>query len=65
MNERPVKGDYHVALTSEELKMMEQSSFNFYQTFGKMMQIPPKLYNDLKKAGVDMKYMEANASLEQ
>ena len=65
MTERPVQGEYHLALTSEELKMMEQSSFNFYQYTGKMMQIPPKLYNDLKAAGVDMKYMEANAALEQ
>jgi hypothetical protein len=65
MTEKPVQGDYHVALTSEELKMMEQSSFNFFQAYGKNMRIPPKLHSDLKRAGVNMKYMDADPALEQ
>lgn len=61
----PTKGEYHIALTDEERKYMEQSSFNYFHYTGQYMRIPPKLYADLKMAGVDMKYMVADASLEQ
>lgn len=62
---QPEQGDYHVALTDEQRQMMEQSSFNFHLQTGQLMRIPPKLYSDLQKAGVSMKYMLADASLEQ
>lgn len=58
-------GDYHAPLDDEAKKMMESSSFNYYTMTGQMMRVPPKLYSDLKNAGVSMKYMVADASLEQ
>lgn len=61
----PEQGDYHVALDDDSKKMMEQSSFNYYTMTGQYVRIPPKLYSDLKEAGVSMKYMIADASLEQ
>lgn len=63
--DQPTPGNYHVALNDETKKMMESSSFNFYMTTGNPVRVPPKLYSDLKAAGVSMKYMVADASLEQ
>lgn len=56
---------YHLRLTDEERAHVEQWSFNFYHHFGRAMRIPPRLYEDLKNSGCRMKYLEADASLEE
>lgn len=61
----PPQQDYHAPLDNDTKKMMEQSSFNYYTQTGHRMRIPPKLYSDLKAAGVSMKYIVADPSLEQ
>lgn len=55
---------YHLRLSDTERTHVETWSFNFYHTTGKSMRIPPRLYEDLKNAGVRMKYMVADAALE-
>lgn len=55
---------YHISLRDEERAKYELWAHNFYKLHGRPMQIPPQLYSDMKKAGVDMRYMEANAALE-
>lgn len=49
---------YLIKLTDEERALVELWSFNWFQTSGKPMKIPPRLYADLKDSGVDMKYFE-------
>ncbi len=56
--------DFHLALTDEERLNIERTSFNFYQFRGSRMKVPPTLYADLKRGGVDMKYLEADPTLE-
>ncbi len=59
-----LSGEYHVQLSDEERKMIEQQSFNFFQLTGKKMKVPPLLASDLKAGGVNMKYLEADRGLE-
>lgn len=56
---------HHFTLDDAARTSMEQSAFNFFEARGAPMRIPPTLYADLKAAGVSMKYMEADPSLEQ
>lgn len=44
---------------------MEQSAFNYWLHTGQLVRMPPTLYDSLKEAGVDVKYMAPDASLEQ
>lgn len=46
-------------------KVMEQSAFNYYMQTGQHVRMPSTLFDSLKAAGVDTKYMIADASLEQ
>jgi hypothetical protein len=46
-------------------KVMEQSAFNYYTQTGQYVRMPPTLFDSLKEAGVDTKYMRPDASLEQ
>lgn len=55
---------YHLKLSDEERGQIELWSFNHYHAFGRNMRIPPRLYEDLKNKGVRMKYLSADASLE-
>ncbi len=55
--------EYH-RLKTPEIQAIELQSFNFYQSFGRIMKIPPQLYEQLKKAGCSMKYIEADPRLE-
>jgi hypothetical protein len=45
--------------------VMESSSFEYFTRTGQKVRMPPTLFDDLKVAGVDTKYMEPDASLEQ
>ena len=51
-------------ISLEQARMMEHSSKNFFELSGKNMRIPPRLYEDLKNFGVNMKYMDADPLLE-
>ena len=44
---------------------MEQQAFNYWLHTGQKVKIPPTLFQSLKDAGVDVKYMEPDVSLEQ
>jgi hypothetical protein len=46
-------------------KAMEQSAFNYWMQTGQKVRMPPTLFDSLKTAGVDTKYMRPDASLEQ
>lgn len=46
-------------------RVMEQSAFNYWLEHGVRVRMPPSLYESLKAAGVDVKNMEPDASLEQ
>lgn len=46
-------------------KAMEESAFNYWMQTGQKVRMPPTLFDSLKEAGVDTKYMLADASLEQ
>jgi hypothetical protein len=60
------EGDaYFLSLRDEERKNYEQWAWNFWQTFGRKMKVPPRLYNDLRRGGVSLKYIEADPSLEE
>ncbi len=54
---------HHFALDDDARKMMEQSAFNYWTLVGRPMRIPVTLYDDLRTAGVSLRYMEADASL--
>lgn len=56
--------DYYIRLTDKERENIQLSSFNFYRTYGRMMKVPPRLYEDLKAGGVSMTYIEADPRLE-
>ncbi len=56
---------YHLDLGDEERANIERTSFNFFTSTGQMMRIPPRLYSDLRASGVSMRYIIADASLEQ
>lgn len=56
--------DYHLALTDQERTFMEQTAFNYRQHRGAKMRIPPRLFSDLKRAGVNMTNMEPDAALD-
>lgn len=55
---------YHLRLDDETRTNIQLESFNFFHYTGKNMRIPPKLYEDLKNGGVDMKYIDADKALE-
>lgn len=55
---------YYIALSDEERKMVELQSENFHAATGHSMKVPPRLYDDLKRGGVRMNYIEADAALE-
>lgn len=46
-------------------KAMEESAFNYWLQTGQKVRMPPTLFDSLKEAGVDVKNMEPDASLEQ
>jgi hypothetical protein len=55
---------YHISLRDEERAYYEKWAHNFYTSFGQNLKIPPRLYSDMKAAGVDMRHMEADPNLE-
>lgn len=57
--------DYHMGLSDSEREMMQRASFNFHEQTGRKMKIPSRLFSDLKSKGVDMRWMEPSAGLEQ
>lgn len=57
--------DYHLPLTAEQYINMETWAFNFRKATGAPMRIPPRLFSDLKAAGVNMKDMEPDAALDK
>lgn len=64
MASEPPNSFYHLSLTDEERTHMERWAWNFWQATGKRMKIPPALYEDLKRAGVSLKYVEPSKALE-
>lgn len=46
-------------------KNMEQSAFNYFIHTGQKVRMPPTLFDSLKAAGVDVRHMQPDASLEQ
>lgn len=63
---RPPPGDPSMTVRDDATrKAMEQQAFNYWMHTGQRVRLPPTLYNSLKDSGVDTKYMEADASLEQ
>jgi hypothetical protein len=63
---RPPAGDPSMQAPDDATrKAMEQSAFNYWMSTGHKVRMPPTLFDSLKEAGVDTKYMEADASLEQ
>jgi hypothetical protein len=61
--DNPFEAEY-ARLTTEEIGIIELSSFNFFQNFGQKIKIPPRLYDILKSGGVDMKHIEPRPDLE-
>lgn len=55
---------FYSTLTDTERANIEQTSFNFFTARGSNMKVPPTLYEELKRGGVNMKYIDADASLE-
>jgi len=55
--------EYHLALSDEERANVEQTSFNYYHTFGTKLRLPPALCFDLQVSGVSMKYIEPDPTL--
>lgn len=63
---RPPPGDPSMQAPDDATrKYMETTAFNFFVYTGQRLRMPPTLYDSLKAAGVDVKNMEADASLEQ
>ena len=56
---------YHIGLSDEERASIELQSFNFHEATGYKMKIPPKLFDDLHRGGVNMRHIEADPALEQ
>lgn len=57
--------DYRFGLSDTERAALEQFSFNFFNMAGRRMRVPPRMYSDAKRAGVNVKWMEPDGSLEQ
>lgn len=55
---------YYIALSDEERAIIERQSFNFWEATGRYMKVPPRLYDDLKRGGVNMAHIEADSALE-
>lgn len=63
---RPPPGDRSMQAPDDATrKAMEQQAFNYFLHTGQLVRMPPTLFDSLKEAGVDTKYMIADASLEQ
>lgn len=60
----PQSPAYYINTSDEERAIIERAAWNFYEQFGRMMKVPPRLYEDLRLGGVDMTHMEADATLE-
>ncbi len=55
---------YHIALSDTERETIQRTAFNFHQHTGRNMKMPPALYADLKRGGVDMRYIDPDPALE-
>lgn len=63
---RPPAGDPSMQAPDDATRAaMEQQAFNFWMEHGQPVRLPPTLFDSLKEAGVDTKYMVADPSLEQ
>lgn len=63
---RPPAGDASMTAPDDATRsVMESSAFQYFTRTGQKIRMPPTLFDDLKQAGVDTKYMEPDASLEQ
>jgi hypothetical protein len=63
---RPPPGDPTMQAPDDATRqVMERSAFEYYTRTGQYVRMPPTLFDSLKQAGVDTKYMIADASLEQ
>lgn len=63
---RPPPGDPSMQAPDDATrKAMESQAFNYYTQTGQYVRMPPTLFDSLKTAGVDTKYMRPDASLEQ
>lgn len=63
---RPPPGDPSMQAPDDPTrKAMEEAAFNYWLQTGQKVRMPPTLFDSLKEAGVDTKYMVADASLEQ
>lgn len=63
---RPPPGDASMTAPDDATRsVMESSSFEYFARTGQKVRMPPTLFDSLKTAGVDTKYMIADPSLEQ
>ena len=56
--------DYKTGLSDEERRNVELMAFNFHAAFGKRLRVPPSMYSDLKRGGVDMSNIQEDPHLE-